>query len=104
MDLADRQGDAVLGLLPRHADFGFGREHGCFHGYGVWMRGYIIGQGQIKDAEGFLVLLSGLQVEPAPAARNDYVKLKPKRNAGHPLLLTAQKWATPDCIRSCEKT
>jgi len=48
MDWAHRQGDAVLGLLPReHADFGFGREHGGFHGYGVWMRGDIIERDQI---------------------------------------------------------
>ena len=83
MDWAHGQGDAVLGLLPReHAYFGFGRGHGGFHGYGVWMRGDIIGQDQIKDGWGFLVVLSGLQVEPAPVARNDNVKLKPKRNAG----------------------
>ena len=31
------------------AYFGFGREHGGFHGYGVRMRGDIIGQDQIKD-------------------------------------------------------
>ena len=50
MDWAHGQRDAVLGPLPvEHADFGFGREHGGFHGYGVRMRGDIIGQDQIKD-------------------------------------------------------
>src|SRR5438105_4520829 len=45
--LAHRQGNPLLGLLPReHADFGLRREHRGLHGDDVRMRGDIVGQDQ----------------------------------------------------------
>src|SRR6202049_664561 len=45
--LAHRQGNPLLGLLPReHAHFGLWREHRCLHGDGVRMCRDIIRQDQ----------------------------------------------------------
>src|SRR5882672_4197755 len=45
--LAHRQGNPLLGLLPReHAHFGLRREHCALHGDGVWMRRDVIRQDQ----------------------------------------------------------
>ena len=47
MYLAHRQGNPLLGLLPReHAHFGVWREHRGLHGDGVRMRRDIIRQDQ----------------------------------------------------------
>src|SRR4029077_2985529 len=47
MYLAHRQGNPLLGLLPReHAHFGVWREHRSFHGDGVRMRRDIVRQDQ----------------------------------------------------------
>ena len=47
MDLAHRQRNPLLGLLPRkHTHFGLWREHRGLHGHGVRMRRDIIRQDQ----------------------------------------------------------
>jgi hypothetical protein len=47
MDLAHRQGNPLLGLLPReHAHFGLRRQHRGLHRHGIGMGRDIIGEDQ----------------------------------------------------------